>query len=267
MSAGGGRIPFLAMIAAIGLTSCSNAPSAGPATTTTAPLDNSEAAVRAGCQHLPQLERQVSETLSSSNVPAGLRSVSSGAAWKAVANMVQPTSPLTGKYRQFTQDVAALNLGFAAATVGGPTGSLTEALSRLSTDCKKETIPCVDGCSSYNHGTAHNGIGKGGVYPPGDLDAVKACDDIHSAMNQWQRGKPVSSALISGLVNSAERASHSNPVAYGSIATSAKALAAYIGESHSEPNVLASSSTASAVQTACYDAPLSQRYFQTTPIG
>ncbi len=129
---------FLAMIAAIGLTSCSNAPSAGPVTTTTAPLGISEAAVRAGCQHLAQLERQLSEALGSSNVPAGLRSVSSGPAWRAVASMVQPTdAQVTGKYRRVTQDVAALNGGVAAASVGGPKGPLTEALSRLSGDCRK----------------------------------------------------------------------------------------------------------------------------------
>ena len=44
--------------------------------------------------------------------------------------MVQPTdAQVTGKYRRVTQDVAALNGGVAAASVGGPKGPLTEALS------------------------------------------------------------------------------------------------------------------------------------------
>jgi len=155
------------IVAAVGLTGCSSAPSASPATTTTAPVGNFQAAIRAGCQHLPQLKRGVTEALGGSDVAARLKSVTSGAAWKAVLNMGQPSGleGLTGKYRQFIQDVAVLNLGVAAAMSGGPTTSLKQALSNLSSDCQKAAIPCANGCSYYNQGTAHHGIGKGGESP------------------------------------------------------------------------------------------------------
>jgi hypothetical protein len=138
-------------------------------------------------------------------------------------------------------------------------GGITFIVANLST--------CGAQASASSSSTSRPGTGSGGSYPLGDLDAVKACNDLHSMVNQWQEGRQASPTLISGLVESATRAAHANPVWYGSIATSSQALAARVRGAHSEPSVLASSSAASALEAACAAAPLSQGYFPNFPIS
>ena len=93
--------------------------------------------MRAGCQHLAQLMHEVSEALGSGNAAARLKSIASGGAWKAVSG-IELAAGLSGKYRQLVVDGAVLNTAYAAAIRGGPLSPLKDALSKLSTDCKKE---------------------------------------------------------------------------------------------------------------------------------
>jgi hypothetical protein len=137
VTASGIRVWFWPILAALVLAGCSNAPVASPAATTTAPIGNTQSAIRAGCQHLAQLKHQVSEALDSSDAAARLNSISSGAAWKAVSG-IGLAAGLSAKYQQFVVDEAVLDNGYAAAISGGPPTSLKGALSKLSTDCHKE---------------------------------------------------------------------------------------------------------------------------------
>lgn len=137
VTASGRRTWFWSILAALVLAGCSTAPVASPATTTTAPVGNAQSAIRAGCQHLAQLKHQVSGAFDSSDAAARLKSVTSGAAWKAVSEMGLGAG-LSGKYKQVVVDGAVLDNAFAAAISGGPTASLKGGLSKLSTDCHKE---------------------------------------------------------------------------------------------------------------------------------
>jgi hypothetical protein len=105
----------------------------GPSSSTPTP----QSAVRTGCQHLQQLKHEVSEALDSSDAAARLKSITSGAAWKAVS-VIELAAGLSGKYRQLVVDGAVLNTAYAAAIRGGPLSPLKDALSKLSTDCQKE---------------------------------------------------------------------------------------------------------------------------------
>ena len=74
--------------------------------------------------------------MDSSDAAARLKSITSGAAWKAV-NGIGLAAGLSGKYKQFVLDEAVLDTDYAAAISGGPPTSLKGALSKLSTDCRK----------------------------------------------------------------------------------------------------------------------------------
>jgi hypothetical protein len=93
--------------------------------------------MRAGCQHLAQLMHEVSEALGSGNATVRLKSIASGAAWKAVSGIEQAAG-MSGKYKQFVVDGTVLNTAYAAAISGGPLSPLNDALSKFSTDCQKE---------------------------------------------------------------------------------------------------------------------------------
>ena len=138
MNVTGGRRAWLwSVLAAFVLAGCSTAPATMPATTATTPGVNAQSAIRTGCQHLAQVKHEVSEALDSSDTMAQLKSITSGAAWKAVSG-IGLAAGLSGKYHQFVVDEAVLNGGFAAAISGGPTRSLQTGLLKLSADCQKE---------------------------------------------------------------------------------------------------------------------------------
>ena len=89
---------------------------------------------------MAQLTHEVLEALDSSDAPARLKSVSTGAARKAVSEMglAGALAGISGKYGQLVQDEAVLDNGYAAAISGGPTTTLRDALSNLSADCRRE---------------------------------------------------------------------------------------------------------------------------------
>jgi hypothetical protein len=68
---------------------------------------------------------------------AQLKSMTSGAAWKAVSG-IGLAAGTTRKYHQFVVDGAVLDNGYAAAISGGPTEALSSGLLALSADCQKE---------------------------------------------------------------------------------------------------------------------------------
>jgi hypothetical protein len=90
VTARGIRVWFWPILAAPVWAGCSNAPVASPAATTTAPIGHTQSAIRDGCQHLAQLEHQVSEALDSSDAAARLKSISSGrAVWPSLWQSVE----------------------------------------------------------------------------------------------------------------------------------------------------------------------------------
>jgi hypothetical protein len=133
-----GRQAWLWLIlAAFVLAGCSTAPAAIPATTTTAPVENAQSAIRAGCQHLPQVKQEALQALDSTHTVAQLKSMTSRAAWKAVSG-IGLAAGISGKYHRFVVDGAELNNGYAAAISGGPTEALSSGLLTLSADCQRE---------------------------------------------------------------------------------------------------------------------------------